>query len=229
MIGFILLYFVVVGLFMYANYFDLVVMRGLLKALSGIMFIIVPFLVSEKNKKIRTTKYFKTMLVGFIFATLGDVLLDIDNSSFGILFILGMLFFALTHVMFSVSFIKHIKFNKVSLISLISLFVPTLLVLNCFNLINAGDLTLVINVYAFIISLMVSLAITMYSKKELNKYFKTTTLLGVILFAVSDLILVFALFGNNPSKWLLLSNNLVYYIAQLVIGLSFYKTKVSYK
>ena len=58
---------------------------------------------------------------------------------------------------------------------------------------------------------MMSLAITMYSKKELNKYFKTTTLLGVILFAVSDLILVFALFGNNPSKWLLLSNNLVYY------------------
>ena len=131
--------------------------------------------------------------------------------------------------MFSVSFLKHIKINKITIISLIALFVPTLAMLNLFNLINAGDLTLVINIYAFIISIMISLSITLFTKKQLDKNFRIKTLLGIILFAISDLILVFALFGNNPTKELLLTNNFVYYIAQLVIGLSFYKTKTTYK
>ena len=226
---FIILYFIMVGLFMYANYFDLVIMRSIMKAICGIMFVVFPILLCKSNKKVRDTKYFKTMMSGFILAAVGDVLLDLDNSNFGMLFIVGMLFFALTHVMFSISFLKHIKFNKTTLISLISIFVPTVLLLNCFGLINAGDLTLVINVYALIISVMVSFAITLCFKKSLNDKFRFITLFGVILFAISDLILVFALFGNNPTKWLLLSNNLVYYIAQLVIGFSFYKVKASYK
>lgn len=227
-IGFMIVYFAMVIAFMYANYFDLVVMRSILKALCGIAFVLLPFLITKKNK-VRQTKYFKTMISGFVLAALGDVLLDLDNSKFGILFIVGMLFFALTHVMFSVSFLKHIKFSKVTFISLLCIFIPTILVLNCFDLINAGTLTLVINVYALIISFMVSLAITLFCKKGLSKSFKLTTLIGVLLFAVSDLILVFALFGNNPTKELLLTNNFVYYVAQLVIGLSFYKVKSSYK
>lgn len=227
-IGFMIVYFAMVIAFMYANYFDLVVMRSILKALCGIAFVLLPFLITKKNK-VRQTKYFKTMISGFVLAALGDVLLDLDNSKFGILFIVGMLFFALTHVMLSVSFLKHIKFSKVTFISLLCIFIPTILVLNCFDLINAGPLTLVINVYALIISLMVSLAITLFCKKGLSKSFKLTTLIGVLLFAASDLILVFALFGNNPTKELLLTNNFVYYVAQLVIGLSFYKVKSSYK
>ena len=134
---FIILYFVMVGLFMYANYFDLVVMRSIMKAVCGIMFVFSPILLCKNNKKVKDTKYFKTMMSGFILAALGDVLLDLDNSSFGILFIVGMLFFALTHVMFSISFLKHVKFNKTTVVSLISILIPTLLLLNCFNLINA--------------------------------------------------------------------------------------------
>ena len=229
LIGFIIIYLIMSIIFMYANYYDIVLMRNILKGICGLMFIIIPFLATTKNKKIRKTKYFKTMIIAFILAALGDILLDIDNSQFGILFIVGMGLFALTHVMFSVSFLKHIKINKITIISLIALFVPTLAMLNLFNLINAGDLTLVINIYAFIISIMISLSITLFTKKKLDKNFRIKTLLGIILFAISDLILVFALFGNNPTKELLLTNNFVYYIAQLVIGLSFYKTKTTYK
>lgn len=86
-----------------------------------------------------------------------------------------------------------------------------------------------INIYAFIISVMVSLSVTLFTKKQLNNYFKNTTLIGIILFAISDLILVFALFGNNPTKQLILTNNLIYYLAQLILGLSFYKIKHTYK
>lgn len=229
LIGFIIIYLIMSIIFMYANYYDIVLMRNILKGICELMFIIIPFLATTKNKKIRKTKYFKTMIIAFILAALGDILLDIDNSQFGILFIVGMGLFALTHVMFSVSFLKHIKINKITIISLIALFVPTLAMLNLFNLINAGDLTLVINIYAFIISIMISLSITLFTKKQLDKNFRIKTLLGIILFAISYLILVFALFGNNPTKELLLTNNFVYYIAQLVIGLSFYKTKTTYK
>lgn len=229
LIGFIIIYLIMSIIFMYANYYDIVLMRNILKGICGLMFIIIPFLATTKNIKIRKTKYFKTMIIAFILAALGDILLDIDNSQFGILFIVGMGLFALTHVMFSISFLKHIKINKITIISLIALFIPTLAMLNLFNLINAGDLTLVINIYAFIISIMISLSITLFTKKQLDKNFRIKTLLGIILFAISDLILVFALFGNNPTKELLLTNNFVYYIAQLVIGLSFYKTKTTYK
>ena len=76
---------------------------------------------------------------------------------------------------------------------------------------------------------MLSLAITLFTKKELNKNFRKYTLLGVAVFAISDLILLFALFGSNPTKELLLANNLIYYIAQIIIGLSFYKIKRTYK
>ena len=69
------------------------------------------------------------------------------------------------------------------------------------------------------------LATKQNKKIRTTKYFKNTTLTGIILFAISDLILVFALFGNNPTKELLLTNNFVYYIAQLTLGLSFYKMK----
>lgn len=229
LIGFIILYLVTTIIFMYANYFDLVLMRNILKGICGIMFIIIPFIATKENKKIRTTRYFKTMIAGFTLAAIGDLLLDIDNSNFSILFILGMVFFALTHVMFSISFLKHIKFNKTTIISLLLIFIPALIILNLLNLINAGDLTIIINIYAFIISIMTSLSITLYTKKQLNKHFRNSTLFGVILFAASDLILVFALFGNNPTKELLLTNNFIYYIAQLIIGISFYKTKYTYK
>ena len=35
--------------------------------------------------------------------------------------------------------------------------------------------------------------------------------------------------GAINTKFLLLSNNLVYYIAQLILGFSFYKIKANYK
>jgi uncharacterized membrane protein YhhN len=214
---------------MYTNYNDLILMRSILKGICGLMFVIIPFLTTKQNKKIRTTKYFKTMISGLTLAAVGDLLLDIDNLQFGILFVIGMAFFALTHVMFSLAFLKHIKFNKTTITTLILLLIPVITIINFLNLINAGDLTLVINIYAFIISIMVSLSVTLFTKKQLNKYFRNTTLTGVILFAISDLILVFALFGNNPTKELLLTNNFVYYIAQLTLGLSFYKMKHTYK
>lgn len=220
---FILFYFLIVGLFMYANYFDYVIARILLKGFCGVLFVLIPFLVTKNNKTSRNTKYFKIMLLALICACIGDILLDVDNSNLGILFILGMLFFALTHIMFSIAFFNHIKFNKTSFISFLAILVPTLLTINCFGIINAGDLILVVNIYALIISLMVSLAITLFTKKKLNSYFRYTTLFGIMLFAISDLILMFALFSNSPTKILLLFNNMVYYIAQLLIGFSFYK------
>lgn len=225
---FIILYLLLTFSFMYCNYFEIVILRMCLKAVCSFMFVLAPFLFTKNNKSIRKTKYFKTLLLGLFFAFLGDVLLDIDNSKLGILFILGMLGFALTHIMYSISFKKHTKFNKITLISFISLLLPTLYIINFSKLINCGDLILVINLYAVIISLMVSLAITIYKNTTLNKLFRKRTLTGVVLFMISDLILLFSLFGNT-SRLLLPLNNLIYYIAQLIIAFSFYKIKNSYK
>lgn len=227
MLLFVILYLLLTFAFMYFNYNDIFTLRTCFKTICSLMFVIAPFLITKDNKKIRQTKYFKTMLVGLIFAFIGDVLLDLDKT-LGILFVLGMLFFALTHVMYSLSFKQHVKFNKTTLISFLVLIIPTAYIINFSNLIDCGDLIVVINIYAVIISLMLGLAVTVYKKKELNKNFKTRNLLGVILFAVSDLILLFSLFGNTP-KILLPINNLIYYVAQLIICYSFYKTKHTFK
>ena len=109
-------------------------MRSILKGICGLMFVIIPFLATKQNKKIRTTKYFKTMISGLTLAAVGDLLLDIDNSQFGILFVIGMAFFALTHVMFSLAFLKHIKFNKTTITTLILLLIPVITIINFLKL-----------------------------------------------------------------------------------------------
>lgn len=224
---FVILYLLFTFAFMYCNYNDLFTLRTCLKTICSLMFVIAPFLITKDNKKIRQTKYFKSMLLGLIFAFIGDVLLDLDKT-LGILFVLGMVGFVLTHIMYSISFKKHVKINKTTFITFLLLVVPTAYIINFSKLINCGDLTIVINIYAVIISFMVGLATTLFKKKELNKNFRTRTLVGVILFAISDLILLFSLFGNLPKIWLPI-NNLVYYVAQLIICYSFYKTKHTYK
>lgn len=227
MLLFVILYLLLTFAFMYFNYNDMFTLRTCFKTICSLMFVIAPFLITKDNKKIRQTKYFKTMLLGLIFAFIGDVLLDLDKT-LGILFVLGMVGFVLTHIMYSLSFKKHIKINKTTFITFLLLVVPTAYIINFSKLINCGDLTIVINIYAVIISFMVGLATTLFKKKELDKNFRTRTLVGVILFAVSDLILLFSLFGNLPKIWLPI-NNLVYYVAQLIICYSFYKTKHTYK
>lgn len=227
MLLFVILYLLLTFAFMYFNYNDMFTLRTCFKTICSLMFVIAPFLITKDNKKIRQTKYFKTMLVGLIFAFIGDVLLDLDKT-LGILFVLGMVGFVLTHIMYSISFKKHVKINKTTFITFLLLVVPTAYIINFSKLINCGDLTIVINIYAVIISFMVGLATTLFKKKELDKNFRTRTLVGVILFAISDLILLFSLFGNLPKIWLPI-NNLVYYVAQLIICYSFYKTKHTYK
>lgn len=227
MLLFVILYLLLTFAFMYFNYNDMFTLRTCFKTICSLMFVIAPFLITKDNKKIRQTKYFKTMLLGLIFAFIGDVLLDLDKT-LGILFVLGMVGFVLTHIMYSLSFKEHIKINKTTFITFLLLVVPTAYIINFSKLINCGDLTIVINIYAVIISFMVGLATTLFKKKELDKNFRTRTLVGVILFAISDLILLFSLFGNLPKIWLPI-NNLVYYVAQLIICYSFYKTKHTYK
>ena len=51
LIGFIILYLIMSIIFMYANYYDIVLMRNILKGICGIMFVINPFLATTKNKK----------------------------------------------------------------------------------------------------------------------------------------------------------------------------------
>lgn len=225
---FVIIYLLFTFAFMYCNYNDLITLRICLKAICSFMFVLAPFLITRDNPKIKKTKYFKTLLLGLIFAFSGDVLLDLDNSKLGILFVLGMIGFVLTHIMYSISFKKYVKITKTTYITFLLLIIPTAYLINFSQLINCGDLTIVINIYAFIISFMVGLAATLYKKKELNKKFRIRTLVGVILFAISDLILLFSLFGNT-SKILLPINNIVYYVAQMVICFSFYKIKHTYK
>ena len=120
MLLFVILYLLLTFAFMYFNYNDMFTLRTCFKTICSLMFVIAPFLITKGNKKIRQTKYFKTMLVGLIFAFIGDVLLDLDKT-LGILFVLGMVGFVLTHIMYSISFKKHVKINKTTFITFLLL------------------------------------------------------------------------------------------------------------
>ncbi len=82
---------------------DLAGWTVMLKALTSRLFVfaaVCGYRKREQNKKIS-----RTMMIAFLCSLAGDVLLALDKEE-GILFILGVVSFALAHVMFSVSFCR---------------------------------------------------------------------------------------------------------------------------
>lgn len=149
--------------------------------LCGIINILLVFLLKLQTNK----KYLIFMLIGLIFAFGGDVLL-IDY------FIVGAILFAIGHVFFFISYLMLSKFKWTDLFYIAGAIAISLTVIFV-SRVNFGDMQLLIFAYAIIISAMLGKSISLIPE---NLGTGLYVAIGSLMFYLSDMFLMFTIFGN---------------------------------
>ena len=127
------------------------------------------------------------MMLGLIFACMGDLFL-ID------LFELGVIFFALGHVFYFISFCGVQNFNLKDLLYGALVFIPSALLILLYKGFDFNGMKALIIIYALIISFMVGKTISNHISIRSTK--SLLLLFGSVMFFVSDLMLLFRLFAG---------------------------------
>ena len=197
-------------------------MPYIFKTISSVLFVILGiinfifiFKLEQRNKLF---KYF--MLLGLVFACLGDILL-IDPK----LFIHGAIFFAIGHVFFFVAYSILHRINWKDIVIALAIFAVALVVILALPIFSFNGMLPVVIVYAFIISFMLGKAISNFA---FNKEFKTQNLIimiGSILFFLSDLMLLFNVFADVSNIFDIMCL-VLYYPAELILASSIYYSNI---
>lgn len=215
----VVLMFVFLIALMYFQIVGDVTFRRIFKAAASVMFILTAvfsYKYSGKNKRT-----FIIMLIGLIFALGGDVFLSFGNS--GLFFVLGLGSFSLAHIFYTAAFCSLVKFSPKDLIPALIIAVPTisfLLLKDGFNF--AGMFPLIV-LYTILISVMVSKAISLLRLENKNMTSVMFSIIGAVLFFISDFILVFVFFYDKDFTLLPYLNLIIYYSGQALLALSFLK------
>ena len=149
------------------------------------------FIVAAKQGN-KPKVYKILMLIGLIFAAAGDIFL-IKRSTF----VLGAALFAVGHVFYLSNFFVLHKFKLRDLFVFIGLFVICLLIIFLYPKFNFSGMLPLIIVYAFIICAMLAKSIGNCFSKEYLKQ-NIVVAIGALLFFVSDVCLLFYMFGGAP-------------------------------
>ena len=153
------------------------------------------------------------MLIGIIFAFIGDVVLIRH-------FILGAIFFAIGHVFYLIYFIMLCKPKWVDLIVFVVIFGISASLILFLPAFEFGDLKFLILIYALIICLMLAKAIGNYIVER--NFANLIIMLGALLFYTSDLMLVFANFSSIAPRLFDQLCLWTYYPAQFLLAFSIY-------
>lgn len=168
-------------------------------------------------------KPLKTLLVGALsFSLIGDILLMFtDKGNF--FFILGLVAFLITHILYSILFFKQRDIRNKRKKPLILAFVLILYASTITSLIfeNLGNLFIPVAYYIVIISTMMLMAYTRRGNINILSY--NLVFFGAVLFVVSDSILALNKFYSEipySHIWIILS----YALAQLGITIGILKS-----
>lgn len=195
---------------------DLAGWTVLLKSLASIFFVLAGLCGYIKNKQ--NKKISQTMMIALVCSMAGDIFLALDKNE-GILFILGVASFALAHVMFSVSFCRVSAVKKADFAGMFLVFGAEMLVLHLGDFDFQG-LFPVLAVYAFIISFMVVKALSLWRRRQGSEKTAYLIMTGSVLFLLSDVLLLFWLFGIGIPKEIQSVNWILYYLAQGCLSVS---------
>ncbi len=163
--------------------------------------------------------YAKSMLAAFFFSAMGDVLLALDKDE-GIFFIIGVASFAAAHIMFLIVFCGISPIKKVDIGVTAAVFAGLLALLLFGNFDYHGLLPVIIG-YAVIVSFMMIKAFSLWRKRDGRKKAAYLIMAGGALFLLSDVLLLFCLFGENTPIVVQAANWLLYYAAQICLSASF--------
>ncbi len=189
---------------------DLAGWTVVLKAFTSMLFVfaaVCGYRKREQNKKIS-----RTMMIAFLCSLAGDVLLALDKEE-GILFILGVVSFALAHVMFSVSFCRISAVKRADLAGALFVFGAEMMILGLGKFDFQG-LFPVLAGYAAVISFMVVKALSFFRCRQGRERAAYLIMTGGVLFLLSDVLLLFWLFGIGVPKEIQSFNWILYYLAQ---------------
>ncbi len=167
--------------------------------------------------KTEQKKFSIIMVIGLIFAMLGDIILEIE-------FIIGALLFAVGHIFYFIAYTTLVKFEWKDLIYGVCIFVPATLVILFLPIFNFGSvlMQIVCVFYAIIISCMTGKSIANYVRER--NFLHLLLLLGSSLFLFSDLMLLFNVF-SDVSKVFGYLCLITYYPAECILAYSLLKTK----
>lgn len=146
--------------------------------------ILLGFKLYDKQKNI----FIWVLLAAQIFACAGDIVLEINFAN-------GAIVFGVGHVLFLIAFYVLNKFNWKDIPFILGFIVIVLLVLTLYPNFDFKGMKMVIYAYGVIISIMLGKACS-NCLSNLNKPLKFTILVGVVLFYLSDLFLLFFKFAG---------------------------------
>lgn len=189
------------------------------KTFASLCFVLAGFCGYLITKERKT--FTKTMLIAFFCSMFGDIFLALDTNQ-GILFILGVLSFAIAHILFSTAFCRLSPISKkdIALTGAVFLALMLLLFLGSFDF--QGLLPVLIG-YAAIISFMMVKSLSLKNCRWPGECATTLIMAGGVLFLLSDIILLFWLFGIGTPKEVQSLNWIVYYLAQGCLSASLNK------
>ena len=185
---------------------------SVLFVLCGVLNFIYVFKLEQRNK---VFKYL--MLIGLIFACLGDIVL-IDY------FVIGAILFAIGHIFFFISYsvLQKIKLRDISIA--LGILVVSLIVILVPQIFDFGEMLPVVIVYAFIISFMLGKAISNVIEKE-YRFENIWIMIGSILFFLSDLMLLFNVFTDISIVFDIICL-ILYYPAEFILASSIYYSNI---
>lgn len=186
----------------------------LLKSFASAMFVLVGAVNLAYAIKTKAKLQFPIlMLVGLVFAMLGDIILNIH-------FIAGAVLFAVGHVFFFVSYSMLEKFNYKDLIWGLVIFIPSMLLIVLAPIFDFGGalMEVVAVLYALIISLMVGKALSNLIKNR--SLLNIIILIGSVMFFLSDLMLLLNVFASLPVVGIICLA--LYYPAEFLLGFSIF-------
>lgn len=172
--------------------------------LCGIVNILLVFLFKLQTNK----KYLIFMMIGLVFAFGGDIFL-ID------FFIVGAILFAIGHIFFFISYLFLSKPKWTDLIYIAVAIIISLLVI-FISKVNFGDMQILVFAYAIIISAMLGKSISLIKE---NLKIGIYVAVGSLMFYLSDMFLMFRIFGDMPRIGSILCLAF-YYPAQFVLSSS---------
>lgn len=188
-----------------------------LKILTSCLFVILGVISYKKGKS--NKKYSLFIILGLIFSMFGDTFLVIDENQ-GICFYLGVVAFAIGHIMYIIGFSSCTKLTLRDCIICLIIFTPIVLMM-IIGKFDFNGMFPILVFYTMIICFMVSKALSLTKYYSDNKKAVIMTIAGAVMFLISDILLLFILFYTK--EYMLLSseaNWIIYYPGQAILAMS---------
>ena len=197
-----------------STYMGTVLCRRIFKVLTSLLFIGTAMVSSKRNLDHKVYRYW--IIGGLVLSTFGDVFLAFSGRNY---FLLGVACFIVAHICYIIAFSCLRGINKEDFLCFGILLIPLIMILLIGKFEFKGMLPLVMG-YMFIIGFMVVKAISLKRYYEDSKVAVTLSIVGALLFLISDGILLFKIFGVEGLRYGDFFNSLTYYVGQELLAIS---------